>query len=51
MTSIWCCCYARQTVGGDYGVQEPLLYLLFERIISTLVKSALWAEGLTKAFP
>lgn len=50
MTSIWWSCYACEAVGGGYGVQELLLYLLFELIIFTLLKSVLWVEELTKAF-
>lgn len=50
MTSIWWSCHTCEAVGGGYGVQELLPYLLFERIISTLLKSVLWVEGLTKAF-
>lgn len=42
--------FACQTVGGGCGVQEPLLYLLFELIISTLIKSVLWVKGLTRLF-
>lgn len=50
MTRNWWRYYACHTVCGGYGVQEPLLHLLFEEIISTLINSVLWVKGLTKAF-